>query len=34
VVSVDYSTGEVGNPNRFAYDTITHGPMFGLVFRL
>jgi hypothetical protein len=33
-VSVDYSTGKVGNPNRFAYDTITHGPMFGLAFRL
>jgi len=33
-LSVDYSTGRVGNPNRFAYDTITHGPLFGLAFRL
>jgi hypothetical protein len=32
-VSVDYSTGTVGTPNRFAYDTITHGPMFGLAFQ-
>lgn len=27
-------TGRVGTPNRFAYDTITHGPLFGLAFRL
>jgi len=33
-LSVDYSTGTVGNPNRFTYDTITHGPLFGLAFRL
>ncbi|MDX2463603.1 MAG: hypothetical protein QNK31_03750 [Porticoccus sp.] len=33
-LSVDYSTGQVGTPNRFAYDTITHGPLFGLAFRL
>lgn len=33
-LSVDYSTGNVGTPNRFAYDTITHGPLFGLAFRL
>ncbi len=33
-LSVDYSTGTVGTPNRFAYDTITHGPLFGLAFRL
>ena len=33
-LSVDDSTGTVGTPNRFAYDTITHGPLFGLVFRL
>ncbi len=33
-LSVDYSTGTVGTPDRFAYDTITHGPLFGLAFRL
>ncbi len=27
-LSVDYSTGNVGNLDRFAYDTITHGPLF------
>lgn len=33
-LSVDYSSGTVGAPDRFAYDTITHGPLFGLAFRL
>lgn len=33
-LSVDYSTGTEGTPDRFVYDTITHGPMFGLAFRL
>lgn len=33
-LSVDYSTGTVGTRDRFAYETITHGPLFGLVFRL
>jgi len=33
-LSVDYSDGAVGSEKRFAYDTITHGPMFGLSFRL
>lgn len=33
-LSVDYSTGTVGTPNRFVYDTTTHGPLFGLAFRL
>jgi len=33
-LSVDYSNGTVGTSDRFAYDTITHGPMFGLAFRL
>jgi hypothetical protein len=33
-LSVDYSTGTVGTPDRFAYNTITHGPLFGLAFRL
>jgi hypothetical protein len=32
-VSVDYSTGTVGTPDRFAYDTITHGPLLGLAFQ-
>ena len=33
-LSVDYTTGTVGTPNRFAYDTITPGPILGLAFRL
>lgn len=33
-LSVDYSTGTIGTVARFAYDTITHGPLFGFVFRL
>lgn len=33
-LSVDYSTGTVGTLDRFAYNTITHGPLFGLAFRL
>lgn len=33
-LSVDYSDGTVGTPDRFAYDTITHGPLFGLAFKL
>ncbi len=33
-VSVDYSEGAVGTTDRFAYDTITHGPLFGLAFKL
>lgn len=33
-LSVDYSTGTTGTPNRFTYDTITHGPLIGLAFRL
>ncbi len=31
-LSVDYSTGTVGTQGRFAYDTITHGPLLGLAF--
>ena len=33
-LSIDYSDGAAGSEKRFAYDTITHGPMFGLSFRL
>ena len=33
-LSVDYTTGDVGSSNRFSYDTITHGPLIGLAFRL
>ena len=29
---VDYETGTPGQPGYFMYDTITHGPMIGLVF--
>jgi hypothetical protein len=32
-MSVDYSDGAVGSTDRFAYDTITHGPILGLSFR-
>lgn len=30
---VDYSKGDPGEINRFAYDTVTHGPLLGVVFR-
>jgi hypothetical protein len=30
---VDYSEGEAGNTDRFVYDTVTHGPLLGVVFR-
>jgi len=33
-LSVDYNSGDVGTTERFAYNTITHGPLFGLAFRL
>ena len=29
---VDYETGNPGQPGYFAYDTVTHGPIAGLVF--
>lgn len=29
---VDFEEGDVGNPNHFEYDTVTHGPIIGLVF--
>ncbi len=31
-LSVDYSSGDVGSREFFVYDTITHGPLFGLAF--
>ena len=34
VLSVDYSTGERGTRSFFEYDTITQGPLLGVVFRL
>ena len=30
---VDYETGTQGELGRFAYDTVTHGPVVGMVFR-
>ena len=32
-LSVDYERGREGTPNRFAYKTITQGPILGFVFR-
>ena len=29
---VDYEDGNVGRPNFFAYDTVTHGPIVGFQF--
>ncbi|WP_394176915.1 hypothetical protein [Thalassotalea litorea] len=29
---VDYETGSPGEPGYFSYDTVTHGPVLGLVF--
>ncbi|MCB0346415.1 MAG: hypothetical protein KDD66_14950 [Bdellovibrionales bacterium] len=29
---VDYETGSVGSSDRFVYDTVTHGPLFGAAF--
>ena len=31
-LAVDYETGTPGQPGYFKYDTITHGPIIGLVF--
>ena len=31
-LAVDYETGTAGQPGYFKYDTITHGPVIGLVF--
>ncbi len=32
-LSVDYERGRERTPNRFAYKTITQGPILGFVFR-
>lgn len=33
VLSVDYDNDESGTPGFFAYDTVTHGPMAGVLLR-
>ena len=33
LLSVDYETGDRNTPDYFAYDTITQGPLVGVVFR-
>jgi hypothetical protein len=30
---VDYDNGKGGTPDYFAYDTVTHGPQIGIIFR-
>lgn len=30
---VDYDTGTPGTPSRFAYDTVTHGPVLGFTWK-
>jgi len=30
---VDYSTGKAGEQGSFAYDTVTHGPILGFIYR-
>jgi len=30
---VDYDNGKSGTPDYFAYDTVTHGPQVGVIFR-
>jgi len=30
---VDYDSGSSGSPDYFAYDTVTHGPQIGVIFR-
>ncbi len=32
-LAVDYETGTPGQKGYFMYDTITHGPIIGLVFK-
>lgn len=34
ILSVDRRVGQPGTPDRFVYDTITHGPLIGFAFRL
>jgi hypothetical protein len=31
---VDYESGSKGEPGYFAYDTVTHGPVLGLIYKL
>ena len=31
---VDYEGGTKGEPGYLAYDTVTHGPMLGLIYKL
>lgn len=31
---VDYEEGNAGEPGFFAYDTVTHGPLVGFIFKL
>ena len=33
-LGVDRETGTSGTPNRFVYDTVTHGPIVGFLFRI
>ena len=33
-LSVNYSTGTAGTADRFVYNTVTQGPVFGLAFKL
>ncbi len=33
-LGVDRRTGTPGTPDRFAYDTVTHGPIIGFAFKL
>lgn len=30
---VDYERGSIGSPGSFAYDTVTHGPLLGVIFK-
>lgn len=32
-VWVDYETGSRGEPGYFAYDTVTHGPLLGVIYK-
>lgn len=33
-LAVDFTSGTAGTPGRFVYDTVTHGPLIGAVFKL
>jgi hypothetical protein len=30
---VDYESGTKGEPGYFSYDTVTHGPLLGLIYK-